>query len=149
MTRSRNVNVSPDGVALHDSIASAPDEYVFCMAYSHGWQQGPVIDRPGYGSTVTESTADCGSCKRRRRDVLHARSFELLTRAYTGGHRLRSGYATKSEWRAEWFRRVRAKAAEATRRAAAHQTRREQPPAATPDGDAPAEAVVAAPAAMV
>jgi hypothetical protein len=104
-----NHRVAPDGAKWHDSILAAPDEVILCWAFNHRWIPGPVVDRPGYGGTVTECRAEC-PCDRKRLDTMHPDTFELLARSYSGGHRLRSGVASKIEARAEWFRRIRAKA---------------------------------------
>lgn len=138
-----NHRIAPDGAEWHNSVLDAPDEAVLCWAFNHRWIPGPLVRRSGYGGDVNDCRAEC-PCGRIRVDTLHPKTFAKLTRSYSGGHRLRAGMATKDEARAEWFRRMRAKASAAGRRSRKRAGERRPPSGGTDSTTTGGDASVAA-----
>ncbi len=100
-----------DDVTRYSSLLDVPDVVLRSWAWGHRWDPGPVVERPGWGSTVWECRASC-ECGRVRVDVLDPATCAVISRRYAGGGGLYSREpASRTEARAEWARRQRARAA--------------------------------------
>ena len=97
------------------SIVLLPDESLRCAALgNHAFPDDPpLIDAPAWGAGAVKASLVC-PCGRIREDVWAAEGEgDLLYRDYSGGFGVAAGAQVhdRSEYRAEWFRRLRAKRA--------------------------------------
>jgi hypothetical protein len=108
------MTINSETVERHSSILDAPDEVIRCWAWGHRWDPGPVTERQDYGTIVWFVVARC-DCGRHRSETLSPKTANLLTRDYGGGHGLMARVPVeRTEARAEWARRARARAAGVT-----------------------------------
>lgn len=88
------------------SVHEATDDVVFCHAYGHSWDVGPVSRRSPVGREVWIVKLLCTRCTKERTDYVEPGTFELEERHYTrvDGYSVENA-VDRGDWRQEAIRR--------------------------------------------